>query len=76
MDLLNQLRIKIMPIIHISIAKGRSLEQKRRLVEKVTEVVAETIDVDPGKIWIRIDEFDRENFAVNGQLMSDRNPGA
>ena len=65
-----------MPIINISIAKGRSLEQKRTLVQKVTQVVAETIGVAPEKIWIRIDEFDTENFAINGQLMSDKNAGS
>jgi 4-oxalocrotonate tautomerase len=61
-----------MPIIHISIAEGRTLEQKRAMVEKVTQVVAETINVDPEKIWIRIDEFKKENFSVNGKLMCDR----
>jgi 4-oxalocrotonate tautomerase len=61
-----------MPIIHISIAEGRTLEQKRAMVEKVTQVVAETIHVDPEKIWIRIDEFKQENFSVNGKLMCDR----
>ncbi len=61
-----------MPIIHISIAKGRSLDQKRDLARKLTEVTAETLGVAPEKIWIRIDEFDKENFAVNGELMCDR----
>ncbi len=61
-----------MPIIHISIAKGRSLDQKRALARKITDVTAETLGVDPEKIWIRIDEFEKENFSVNGELMCDR----
>jgi 4-oxalocrotonate tautomerase len=61
-----------MPIIHISIAKGRSLDQKRTLARKLTEVTAETLGVSPEKIWIRIDEFEKENFSVNGELMCDR----
>ncbi|MFA6010270.1 MAG: 4-oxalocrotonate tautomerase family protein [Desulfobacteraceae bacterium] len=70
--MLIQLRTKIMPIIHISIAKGRSLDQKRTLARKLTDVTAETLGVDPEKIWIRIDEFEKENFSVNGELMCDR----
>jgi len=61
-----------MPIIHISIAKGRSQDQKRTLARKLTDVTAETLGVDPEKIWIRIDEFEKENFSVNGELMCDR----
>lgn len=61
-----------MPIINIAIAKGRSIDQKRALVREISRVVAETLDVDAEKIWIRIDEFDRDNFAVGGELMSDR----
>lgn len=61
-----------MPIINIAIAKGRSIDQKRTLVREISRVVADTLAVDPEKIWIRIDEFDRDNFAVGGTLMSDR----
>lgn len=61
-----------MPIIHISIARGRTLDQKRTLVRKLTEITAETLTVSPEKIWIRIDEFEKDDFAVGGELMSDR----
>ena len=61
-----------MPMINIAIAKGRTLSQKRALIRDISRVVAETLDVPAEKIWIRIDEFDRDNFAVGGQLMCDR----
>ena len=61
-----------MPIVHISIARGRTLDQKRTLVRKLTDVSEETLDVSPEKIWIRIDEFEKDDFAVGGELMSDR----
>ena len=63
-----------MPFVSIKIAKGRSLDQKRRLARSVTDAIAASIDVPPEIIWIEIDEFDRENFSVNGQLMADRDP--
>ena len=61
-----------MPFVSIKIAKGRTLHQKRRLVRSVTDAIAESISIPPEKIWIQIDEFETENFAVNGRLMADR----
>ena len=61
-----------MPFVSIKIAKGRTTEQKRALAESVTAAIASSIDVDPQKIWIEIDEFELENFAVDGQLLVDR----
>lgn len=61
-----------MPFVSIRIARGRTLEQKRRLARSVTDAIAASIDISPEKIWIQIDEFERENFAVNGRLMADR----
>lgn len=61
-----------MPYINIKIAKGRTLDQKRKLVQSVTEAVSESINVAPEKIWIQIDEFDKENFATGGQVMADK----
>lgn len=61
-----------MPFVSIKIAKGRSLEQKRSLARSVTDAIAESIGIPPEKIWIQIDEFETENFAVNGRLMADR----
>ena len=61
-----------MPFVSIKIAKGRSLEQKRELVRTVTAAISTSISVQPEKVWIQIDEFEKENFAVGGRLMIDR----
>jgi 4-oxalocrotonate tautomerase len=60
-----------MPFVSIRIAKGRTLDQKRALVRSVTAAVSESIDVAPEKIWIQIDEFEKENFATNGRILAD-----
>jgi 4-oxalocrotonate tautomerase len=64
-----------MPIVSIKIAKGHSLNQKRRLVRSVTDAIAASIGAPPEIIWIQIDEFERENFAVSGRLMADKDKG-
>jgi 4-oxalocrotonate tautomerase len=61
-----------MPFINIRIAKGRTLDQKRKLFQAVTEAVSTSIGVAPEKIWIQIDEFEKENFATDGRMMLDK----
>jgi 4-oxalocrotonate tautomerase len=61
-----------MPFINIKIAKGRTLDQKRELVRSVTDAVSGSIGVAPEKIWIQIDEFEKENFATGGGIMADK----
>jgi 4-oxalocrotonate tautomerase len=61
-----------MPFVNIRFATGRTVEQKRKLAQSVTEAVARAIDVAPEKVWIQIDEFEKENFAVGGLLMADK----
>jgi 4-oxalocrotonate tautomerase len=62
-----------MPIVNIAIIKGRTLEQKNEMVKSVTEAIASSINVQPEKIWIRIDEMEKENFATGGELHSEKN---
>ena len=61
-----------MPFINIKIAKGRTMEQKRELARSVTEAVSSSIGVQPDKIWIEINEFEKENFATGGVIMADK----
>jgi 4-oxalocrotonate tautomerase len=61
-----------MPRIIIQAFKGRTLEQKRELVRRITEVTVEVFEVPPETVTIRIEEGDKENFAKAGVLASDR----
>lgn len=61
-----------MPNISIRLAKGRTIEQKRRLVAEVTRAVSESLDLPTDLVSIQIEEFDRENWATGGMLHSDK----
>ncbi|MBI5587774.1 MAG: 4-oxalocrotonate tautomerase family protein [Deltaproteobacteria bacterium] len=61
-----------MPIVTIKLAKGRTVEEKRRLVKSVTEAVTSTTGVKPEWVTVLIDELDRENWATGGELHSDK----
>jgi 4-oxalocrotonate tautomerase len=61
-----------MPIVTIKIAKGRSVEQKRKLVKSVTNSIVSELDVKEEWITVLIEEFDRENWSTGGELHSDK----
>ena len=61
-----------MPIIVVKMAKGRSIEQKRKLVKATTNVIVDILDVKPEWVTVLIEEFDRENWATGGELHIDK----
>lgn len=60
-----------MPIIQVEMLKGRTLEQKRALVEKVTQAVVETANCPKEAVKIIIREMEFENYAESGVLKCD-----
>lgn len=60
-----------MPIIQVTMLKGRTLEQKRQLVKEVTDAVERTVNARREKIKIVITEVDKEHIADAGVLFSD-----
>jgi 4-oxalocrotonate tautomerase len=61
-----------MPSIQITMLKGRSIEQKRKLVERVTDAIAEEAKTPKEGVVVTIIEVEREDYARGGVLMSDR----
>ena len=57
-----------MPILQVHMLEGRTLEQKKRLVEALTEDVVEILNVKPEVVTIIIDELKRSNLAKKGKL--------
>lgn len=61
-----------MPIVQIEMIKGRTIEQKRQMVKKVTESLVETINCPKEAVKIVIRELDLENFSEAGVLRVDK----
>jgi 4-oxalocrotonate tautomerase len=61
-----------MPVVTIHMEKGRSIEMKRALADGVSKAVTAALDVPPEWVTIIIDEIERENWAVGGQLQLDK----
>ena len=60
-----------MPVIQITLSKGRTVEQKRELVQKITEESARILKTKNEKIRILIYEVEGENWADAGILGLD-----
>lgn len=60
-----------MPIVTVNIKEGRTVEQKRAMVAKMTDVICETMEVKPPQVRIIINEMKNENFAIAGILICD-----
>ncbi|RGE42922.1 4-oxalocrotonate tautomerase [Comamonas testosteroni] len=62
-----------MPTYHIELFEGRTVEQKRQLVEAVTRVTTEVLGSAPESVDIIITDVKRENWATGGKLWSEQN---
>ena len=58
--------------VQITLLEGRSVEQKRRAVKRITEVLHEELNVKSEKLTITFVEVPRSSYARNGILLSDR----
>ena len=61
-----------MPIIHVHMFEGRTVDQKRKLVTSMTEAVVKSLDVKPDAVHIVIHDLPKTNFAGAGVLLSDK----
>jgi 4-oxalocrotonate tautomerase family enzyme len=58
----------VLPVIQITLSRGRTAEQKRELVQVFTNESARILKTKKGKIRILIYEVDPENWADAGML--------
>lgn len=57
-----------MPIVEITLIEGRTLEQKERLAERVTDAVEESLGAPRDTVRIILRELPKHHFAVGGVL--------
>lgn len=60
-----------MPVITMEFLKGRSLEQKREMVRRVTDAVVETLNASPDAVQIIIHELELTDISKGGILYHD-----
>jgi 4-oxalocrotonate tautomerase len=60
-----------MPYVTVKMLEGRTDEQKRALVDKVTQAVVETTGATKDKVTVFIEEMKKNDYGVGGKLFSD-----
>jgi 4-oxalocrotonate tautomerase len=60
-----------MPTYHVEMMEGRTIEQKKKLVEAITRVSVEILGGQPDSVDILITDIKRENWATGGKLWSE-----
>lgn len=57
-----------MPFITVKALDGKTTEQKRELVKRITAAVTEVFEVDKENVFIFFEDLQRENYGKKGEL--------
>jgi 4-oxalocrotonate tautomerase len=61
-----------MPLVEIHMLEGRTEEQKKALLDGVTEAIHDSLGVPLTSIRVWIQEFSQKDFMIAGELYADR----
>lgn len=62
-----------MPLVQVSLLKGRTAEEKRSLLTAITDAVVESVNAAPASVRVILNEIDSEHWSVAGIPFSERN---
>ena len=62
------------PIIHVDMLEGRSLDQKRRLAAELTDAFVRCCGGGPAAVRVVIRDVPAANWAIAGRLLADGPP--
>jgi 4-oxalocrotonate tautomerase len=62
----------MMPVVKIDLLKGRSINQKRTMAEKITTVICEVAKVPKEEVHVVFTDYDKSDWASAGVLYSEK----
>jgi len=63
-----------MPVVHIELWKGRTKEQKTKLIKNVTSAVVSSIGCPPDAVEVIITDVDKDSWGIGGEPASVKFP--
>jgi 4-oxalocrotonate tautomerase len=63
-----------MPMVQITMLSGRTVEQKRKIAQRITDVLVEEAGTRREGIMVAFHEVSQEDYASGGLLMVDKMP--
>ena len=61
-----------MPMVQITMLQGRTVEQKRKLAQRITDAMVEEAGARREAIVVTFVEVSKESYASGGVLMTDK----
>lgn len=65
-----------MPTIRVELFEGRTVEQKRRLAQALTDAVVQTLGGSADSVDVLFFDVARQDWSTGGKLWADRTPPA
>ena len=65
-----------MPTYHVEMLEGRTIEQKKKLVQEITRVTVEVLGGSAASVDVLITDVKPENWATGGVLWSEKKPSS
>jgi 4-oxalocrotonate tautomerase len=63
-----------MPIIRVEMFKGRSRDQKRLLIQELTNTYVRVVGGKPESVTVILQDVEKEDWGAAGALMADKYP--
>jgi len=61
-----------MPLVQVTLLKGRTTEQKRKIAERITDVMVEEAKTPRDGVVVTFVDVERDSYARDGVLMLDK----
>jgi 4-oxalocrotonate tautomerase len=61
-----------MPLVQITMLSGRTVDQKRKLAQRITDVMVEEAGAKREAVVVTFQEVAKESYASGGVLMADK----
>ena len=61
-----------MPLVQITMLQGRSIDQKRKIAQRITDAMVEEAGARREAIVVTFLEVSKESYASGGELMADK----
>lgn len=61
-----------MPFAQLYIAEGRTDDQKKQLIEKVTQAFVDALGTKPDSVWITVQDIPKTQWGIGGKTLAER----
>ena len=61
-----------MPLAQLYIAEGRTDDQKKALIQKVTQAFVDALGTKPESVWITVQDVPKSQWGIGGTTLADR----